>query len=495
MEFLCKDISLLLRIPPTLRTPSHIDNLLNLTKENQFFQRISSEQGSTDIHRECCGVMVLEEYSGGDVIFNFGDKGDKFYIILSGSVAIKIPTKKKVIINKNIASKIETILNSDSESEDGSSEEINEEDQVKKREGHVTINVKDVFSSMIAFNYMSDNQIDSKQAILNTEEKNLLAVFKNKVRQEQKVLMNFIKKSERDIVEIELDDFNEVGILYSGGSFGELALISDRPRSATIQARERSSFLVLSKTDFTKILGGIAEKRLVVIIKFMQQLIYFRSWSRVSLVRLAYYFVLKKYKRGQYLYHEGDSVDGIYFIKEGEVTITKRKYRRITDSPTVFSSSPLDFATKLLRRKNKKNTVDIKIIIKAMHESLGGAELFEESATREYGCVCSSSTCNVYFMSKHDFLVRVQNLDVIKEIMIKEHLRVGERYKEISDFGEESEPNSYTRSYTPNTQKNVYKESTESVLTKSSSNNMRFVLPCRASIPRLRKKIPRLEGI
>ena len=431
---------------------------------------------------------MLEEYSEGDVIFNFGDRGEKFYVILSGSVSIKVPTKKKVMINKNIASKIENILNSSSESEDNSSDDMEDEDQVKKREGHVTINVKNVFSSLLALNYMSDNKINSKKAILNTEEKNLLAVFKNKVRQEQKVLMNFIKKSDRDIVEVELDDFNEVGVLHSGGSFGELALISDRPRSATIEARERSSFLVLFKTDFTKILGGIAEKRLAIIIKFMQELIYFRSWSKVSLVRLAYFFSLKRYKRGQYLYHEGDSVDGIYFIKEGEVTITKRKHLSATDSSAVFQSSPLEIAARYLKGKNKKSTVEIKIIIKAIHESLGGAELFEESATRKYSCICSSSTCDVYFMSKSNFLTRVQNLDAIKEVMIREHHRVGERYMEICRFEEESEHSNSYRLYTPNGKKTEKKEIAQSMLVKSASNNMKGMLLSKGSIPLLHKK-------
>jgi CRP-like cAMP-binding protein len=35
--------------------------------------------------------LILEHYPKGAVIFNYGDMGDKFYIILSGQVRVMIP--------------------------------------------------------------------------------------------------------------------------------------------------------------------------------------------------------------------------------------------------------------------------------------------------------------------------------------------------------------------------------------------------------------------
>ena len=276
MDQSIQDISLILRIPPQFRLATHIDKLAYLTRDVQFFQRIIAEQDSDSIHRHCCKAMNLEEYSTDDIIFNFGDKGEKFYIILSGSVSVKVPSKKKIFVSKVSLNKIENILKSDSESDSSYAEEIPEQ-EIKRRDGHVTIKVTDVMSRLNVIKYKRDSETNQRQTILDTEEKILLNVFKNKVRQEQKVLMNFVKHSQKDTVEIELDDFNEAGILYKGNSFGELALISDRPRSATIQVRERSSFLVLNKSDFTNILGGIAEKRLNVVLKYLQQSKYFKS--------------------------------------------------------------------------------------------------------------------------------------------------------------------------------------------------------------------------
>ena len=291
MEHSFKDISKILQIPPQQRQTVHIDNLLSLTKDVQFFKRITMEQDSNSIHRECCKVMNLEEYKSEDIIFNFGDKGDKFYIILSGSVSLRIPSKKKIKISKDIANKLEKILESDSGTNNNSLEskipyqatikntpqEDNPENESKQKDGHVTIKVLDVIESLGFPKYVKDSDEDEKKIILDTEEKNLLNVFKSKVRKERNIIMNFIKQSERETLEVEFDDFKEIGILHTGSSFGEIALISERPRSVTVQVREKSSFLVLCKQDFTKILGGIAEKRVNGIVKFMQHLIYFKS--------------------------------------------------------------------------------------------------------------------------------------------------------------------------------------------------------------------------
>ena len=40
--------------------------------------------------------LLLEHFRPGEMIFDYGDVGDKFYIILKGRVSILIPTKVQV---------------------------------------------------------------------------------------------------------------------------------------------------------------------------------------------------------------------------------------------------------------------------------------------------------------------------------------------------------------------------------------------------------------
>lgn len=42
-------------------------------------------------YREVINTLHLKQYPAGRVVFNFGDKGDFFYVVLQGSVSIRIP--------------------------------------------------------------------------------------------------------------------------------------------------------------------------------------------------------------------------------------------------------------------------------------------------------------------------------------------------------------------------------------------------------------------
>ena len=49
-----------------------------------------------DINKECDLIeiaksLLLETFNKDDMVFDFGDEGEKFYIILEGTVSIRIP--------------------------------------------------------------------------------------------------------------------------------------------------------------------------------------------------------------------------------------------------------------------------------------------------------------------------------------------------------------------------------------------------------------------
>ena len=56
------------------------------------------------------------------------------------------------------------------------------------------------------------------------------------------------------------DRFIEVATLPKHSSFGELALISNKPRAATIRAKTDWYLAVLSKEDYKKIYGLVQPK-------------------------------------------------------------------------------------------------------------------------------------------------------------------------------------------------------------------------------------------
>lgn len=68
--------------------------------------------------------------------------------------------------------------------------------------------------------------------------------------------MNQLSKNKK------IEWFVNVLDLDEGKAFGELALLNDQPRAATVKTTRDSNFAILDKKDFQKILGRI-ENRLI----------------------------------------------------------------------------------------------------------------------------------------------------------------------------------------------------------------------------------------
>ena len=68
-----------------------------------------------------------------------------------------------------------------------------------------------------------------------------------------------------------------VAQLTPGMSFGELALIKDQPRAASILCNTDCHFAVLSKEDYMNIIGKVEAKKLDKFIDFLQEIPMFRS--------------------------------------------------------------------------------------------------------------------------------------------------------------------------------------------------------------------------
>ena len=57
---------------------------------------IKKEEDREDLIDEILGIITFETISEGKRVFRFGDYGDKFYIILKGTVSVHVPTKVQI---------------------------------------------------------------------------------------------------------------------------------------------------------------------------------------------------------------------------------------------------------------------------------------------------------------------------------------------------------------------------------------------------------------
>jgi CRP-like cAMP-binding protein len=76
--------------------------------------------------------------------------------------------------------------------------------------------------------------------------------------------------------------------LTAGKAFGELALINNRPRAATIKCLTDCHFATIKKEDYDALLKKIEIKKEKKLVDFLEALPYFANQSRVALIKLKY---------------------------------------------------------------------------------------------------------------------------------------------------------------------------------------------------------------
>ena len=103
-----------------------------------------------------------------------------------------------------------------------------------------------------------------------------------------------------------------------GKSFGEMALINNKPRGATILCKEDCHFAVMDREDFRGTLMKLEEKTQDTYIQFLRKLPLFHSWGYTALYKLLFAVEKLSVRRGEVMYEQGDVAESFYLIYSGE---------------------------------------------------------------------------------------------------------------------------------------------------------------------------------
>ena len=129
-----------------------------------------------------------------------------------------------------------------------------------------------------------------------------------------------------------------VNELNTGDSFGQDALINENPRNATCYVMtEHASTAVLTKNDFRRVLLERERQRVDHKIAQILKFDLFRYMTKRRLKNIYRIFFNPKNMepyvavRNQYLYRQGDPIDGVYCILEGNVRSIKETWQDIED--------------------------------------------------------------------------------------------------------------------------------------------------------------------
>ncbi|PSN72246.1 camp-dependent protein kinase A regulatory subunit [Corynespora cassiicola Philippines] len=121
----------------------------------------------------------------------------------------------------------------------------------------------------------------------------------------------------------------KVGSVGAGGSFGELALMYNAPRAATVVSTEPSTLWALDRVTFRRILMDSAFQRRRMYEGFLEEVELLASLTPYERSKIADALETKKYPAGTTIIQEGDVGESFYILESGEAEV----YLRASDKP------------------------------------------------------------------------------------------------------------------------------------------------------------------
>lgn len=189
---------------------------------------------------------------------------------------------------------------------------------------------------------------DEQRARLNEAVKNILlfrsleaeqmqevvdAMFEQKVQPKDKVIQqgddgdNFyvIESGTYDIY-VDVDGAPKcVGAYDNQGSFGELALMYNMPRAATIVATSNGNLWAMDRATFRRIILKNAFNKRKLYEELLESVPMLKTLESYERMNVADALVSKRFEDGELIIKQGDSADCMFFVEDGEIKITAKK--------------------------------------------------------------------------------------------------------------------------------------------------------------------------
>lgn len=265
-----------LKKPTKTRTKEEIKTASKyLSEQYQYFIKLKEANESEKKIEKIVKFAKLEVFLPDETIIKFGEYGDKFYIILKGSVSIYKP----IYIEKQLTPIEFSNLLIKIRDED---KDPFKYERLIEKNNHLNFKVKDI--------------------------EKLEGSLPN-------YLLNKIK--------IYLEDFENFGEYGEGYSFGEMALRRKSTRNATIKAVNKSYLLTIDKKDYSNAIKEVEEKKINQDVDiFVTSYPIFNILSKPKILDILSNFSKKIIFRGEYLYKQNEDADTIYFLNSGTINLS-----------------------------------------------------------------------------------------------------------------------------------------------------------------------------
>ena len=230
----------LLKIPKEKRTKYDIKTLQNyMIKNIKYFQTLNEEFNSSEKISRIIEVLSYEYFKKDEHIINYDEIGNKFFILLSGTVNVYKP------FPKNISMTLYDYVN-------------------------YLVNIRDVQKNLLKFERIQN--------------------YNSNVDKDKLLHINYNAKKlpySSEKLPFVIEDERLIGKIEEGSSFGEMSLIKDEPRNADIVANENCILVSIDIIDYKKIIKDTEEQKINAQLKYFKtNYPFFKDWPDSRCLRL-----------------------------------------------------------------------------------------------------------------------------------------------------------------------------------------------------------------
>lgn len=137
--------------------------------------------------------------------------------------------------------------------------------------------------------------------------------------------------------------------------------------------------------------------------EFLKKIPIFSNFSKKDLQSISSSLKKLIFSKDQCVYHQGDPIDFVYFVKSGEFQMTH--WRILKTQRLVAQASGV--LNKLSQSKNIVKKQDLVFSIKSQYEVIGYDEIAQNLKKREFNVYCASRTGTLYSIPHSEFSVHV----------------------------------------------------------------------------------------
>lgn len=272
-------------------------------------------------------VMVLEEFDDGEYIIRQHEVGEKFYIIDQGSVKVVIDGKHIATLSSGTYFGERALVHNDVRNADVVADGLTTCFSIGRHEFKQFFEslehawIYSVLKDTSVFGSMSDIQLlQVASCMRQVHFPSGSTVFK--VGDPGRSFY-IVEKGKCQILSRKGE---ELALCSKGKCFGELALLSNAPRKATVVTLTDVLLLECNIETFQNYLGSLSDIKNMWIIEKLQKVPLLSKLTRNELSVLSECLTERTFEPGEWVFREGDDGESFYIITAGNCSVIK-EYR------------------------------------------------------------------------------------------------------------------------------------------------------------------------